>query len=410
MILILIQFIYRAIYLFFMFCFLFFYPLLPFKLKAWIDLRNKTKKQNHPSFKSDKVIWFHAASGEIEYCKSVITEIKSESPECLIVLSYTSPSAEKLFDNIKNSIDFIFPLPWDSPREIKKIIRSIKPKLIVFSRTDFWPELIYQSRQHRIPLAAISIFPQKHNLFSQWNYSWLLKRFQYITAVNTESLSYLEKILPGINIKYYPDSRFDQVTHRLASPSKIDLSHEAPLFTLGSTWPEDESVVLPTLRSILEAKMKIALAPHDISRVPYLLKEVQFSYPDLKIVLLSDFIQKPTSFDILMIDQIGYLADIYRYSTFTFVGGSFKKRVHSVMEPLCAQNIVLFGPYYKNNPEAIESLQQKLSFQISCSQDIVEMIKTYNLTDVQTIKAKIKDFSQKQTGSSKAIALELLKI
>ena len=39
---------------------------------------------------------------------------------------------------------------------------------------------------------------------------------------------------------------------------------------------------------------------------------------------------------VLILDQIGILAELYTWGTAAFVGGSFKKQVHSVMEPLAA--------------------------------------------------------------------------
>ena len=62
--------------------------------------------------------------------------------------------------------------------------------------------------------------------------------------------------------------------------------------------------------------------------------------------------------DFLLVDEIGYLADLYRYADIAFVGGSFKEKVHSVMEPLCCGLPVLVGPFYQNNPEAAKYVKQ----------------------------------------------------
>ena len=55
---------------------------------------------------------------------------------------------------------------------------------------------------------------------------------------------------------------------------------------------------------------------------------------------------------LLSVDTVGDLFSLYTWAQVAFVGGSFKARVHSVMEPLCAQVPVLVGPYFHNSAEA----------------------------------------------------------
>jgi 3-deoxy-D-manno-octulosonic-acid transferase len=56
---------------------------------------------------------------------------------------------------------------------------------------------------------------------------------------------------------------------------------------------------------------------------------------------------------VLILDQIGCLQEIYAWGDLAFVGGSFKDKVHSVMEPLAAGLPVMVGPHHNNNREAL---------------------------------------------------------
>ena len=58
--------------------------------------------------------------------------------------------------------------------------------------------------------------------------------------------------------------------------------------------------------------------------------------------------------DLILLDKVGYLADFYRLADGAFVGGSFKAKVHSVMEPLCCAIPIITGPYIYNSPEAMQ--------------------------------------------------------
>lgn len=304
--------------------------LRPSSLKKWIQLREKPL----PDLQLKDTFWFHAASGEIEYGKAVIRGLKSRVPNAQVVVTYTSPSAEKLFANIRDQVDFFIPLPWDRPGQIRNLLKTLNPKIIIFSRTDLWPELIYQARKAKIPLGLISALPQKS--LSQ---KWLAPKFTFVSSVETDG-----------------DTRFDQVFYRLNQTSKLQIQPNSKTLVCGSTWPEDEEILFKIFSELIHKGFKIVLSPHDVSesnleRVKSALQKYEWSFETLGT-------QKQIQADILLIDKIGYLADAYRFADFAFVGGSFKDKVHSVMEPLCCGLVVLTGPHIKNNPEALRYLNR----------------------------------------------------
>ena len=44
----------------------------------------------------------------------------------------------------------------------------------------------------------------------------------------------------------------------------------------------------------------------------------------------------------ILIDKVGILAELYKYTKCAYVGGGFEKGVHSTIEPLIYQNITLY--------------------------------------------------------------------
>ena len=56
--------------------------------------------------------------------------------------------------------------------------------------------------------------------------------------------------------------------------------------------------------------------------------------------------------DVLVVDKVGLLAKLYGVADITFVGGSFRGRVHNVMEPAAMGKPVVFGPTVQNAHEA----------------------------------------------------------
>lgn len=407
-------------------------PLFSQSLQNWLNLRQTDPQQvlsnamtadrNSTKKIKDTRLLFHASSGEIEYIKSLIREIKSQRPEIKLFVSYSSPSAEKLFSNIQDSVEAFMPLPWDRPCEITSFLDLLKPHALIFSRTDFWPELITQAKKKNIPLIGVSLFTANHplGLLQKIWLRFVLKDFEFLTAVTEKTTQSFKNLFPSKEIYFFPDTRFDQVFHRLSQESKIPAAAQLALtanspskkktIVFGSTWPEDEAVLLPCLTALIEKNFQIIFAPHDVS--PTRISSLQKKMVHYKTILFSDLLTTlpPPQFDILLLDRVGYLADMYRLSDYAFVGGSFKKKVHSVMEPLCAGNRVILGPYYHNNPEAVHYVtlaDQSPIHVVHSREEFLAAIDLFNSTPVA--KDYIQSEMQKNQGASKSICELILK-
>lgn len=345
-------------------------------MQEWIALRN-TSIQIHSNIKNS--IWFHAASGEIEYVKPLINQLYLQYPKKSIIVTYSSKSAEKLFENIKNQVTQFIPIPWDQPRVIQKLIKSIHPDILIFSRTDFWPEMIEQCHEKTIPIIAVSYF-NKSQALSFLSKKLVFNKMSYISCVDLKTASLFKDGLAQAD----GDSRFDQVFWRLNQPSKVKITSSNKIFVAGSTWGEDEESLKPLFDQLIQDNYQIVWSPHEISSEKISKIQTYLKNKNYTSRLLSTQVNFNFSENFLIVDTVGYLADIYRFATFAFVGGSFKEKIHSVMEPLCCGIPVLVGPYYENNPEAVKFKKEKFIFVAQNSIDLINnyaQIKNLNLQE-----------------------------
>ena len=147
----------------------------------------------------------------------------------------------------------------------------------------------------------------------------------------------------------------------------------APCFVVGSSWPEDEAIILPALTHPVEQGLKVILAPHEPT--PSHLRDLEEKLSGLSIKshrysMLEDHLNAP----VVIVDQVGVLADLYRLGSVAFVGGSFKKSVHSVMEPAASGALSLVGPYHHNSREALALKNHGFAREIANSQDLNEIL------------------------------------
>lgn len=309
-------------------------------------------------------IWIHAASGEFEYAKSVIRQLKSEDPSRPIVVSYFSPSFVKAIQTFEG-VDLSFPLPLDLPGPLATLMARLKPQMLLIARTDLWPELLTQARRFHIPVFIFS-YTQKDtggNSFSRLLRRWLLGLCTHIFCVSQRDSDNLKVLGVETSVSVLGDTRYDQVAFRLANPKPLPLQLKPARTTLvaGSTWPADEAILIPALEGLLkQARMQLILVPHEPSEPHLLSIENRLQAFGLSSARFSHGLPWADK-HVLIVDQVGVLAELYLWCDLAFVGGSFKGSVHSVMEALGASCRTFVGPFHQNNREAMEFQRLSLS-------------------------------------------------
>lgn len=334
----------------------------PFNKKAKKSLILRFPKGGIPQWKkamhkNSQPLWFHCASGEFEYMKSILRHIKQQKPAEKIMVTFSSPTYQQSIES-NDDVDFSFALPFDFPATIQEMIRFYKPQVLAIARTDVWPEMIRQASLNHIPSILFSAtcgkpWPFLKRIWDGVTYSYI---DQIFSIDQDDKLNFIKSGVEESKIKAHGDSRFDQAFYRVQSLKNKDwsfLTSEEPILIAGSTWPEDELVLIPAISDLLKyKKIKMIIAPHEPSTKHLDSIKAHLEKFDLSYSLLSE----TENFDskVVIVDQVGVLAELYPFAQLAFIGGSFKKKVHSVMEALVSGCKVCVGPYYQNNREAIK--------------------------------------------------------
>lgn len=381
------------------------------KIRLGFRLRQMATRRTKPLWCGKTApLWIHAASGEFEYAKAVIREVKQGSPQTRILVTYFSPTYAKNIESFPE-VDWCEPLPIDTRAAVQSFFQKWKPQLLLISRTDLWPELLTQCQKAQIPSILFSATFSGKKSLSLWRrplWRWLLSLLSEIHLVSQKDQKNLQQMNLEKLTKYYVtgDTRYDQVLYRLGHPRPLNFQIEIPpaqsLLVAGSTWPEDEAVLLPAMAPFLTTTattcnntdlkdgggedigppfnqtrsessennkslaqpLALIIAPHEPTKqhLEHLAKQL-ISYR-LPFVLYSQMPRGSTwtGLEVLIIDQVGILADLYSKGSLAFVGGSFRRSVHSVMEPLAAGALTFVGPHHLNNREAIEFKSIELNF------------------------------------------------
>jgi len=379
------------------------------------DLEAFTDK--HPRF------WIHCSSmGEFEQSKPLIRKLKKEFPRGFVIVSFFSPSA---FEHIKgyNESDYNCYLPFDSKRRAAHFISEINPDIALIVRHDLWPNYLYELNRRNIPTILINstIHRNKgYEIFYQIFERVLYHNFTAIFTISEETKKYfIDKNIYNGPIKYMGDTRYDQVIYRASNSSRIVRPLEKNInsrkvIIAGSTWPDDEQVIIDAVKRIKNEGMKIwlILIPHEpnkesLQNIRLKAKEYKLSYTKFSELNA----QKPENnkTDLLIVDKVGVLAALYALGDICFVGGAFGPGIHNVLEPAAHGKIIIFGPKNSNSFEAQQLKDKGVAFEVNNADELYSLLTSIlNKTEkLKNLGKKAKQIVSENVGTSDRIVEQL---
>ena len=127
---------------------------------------------------------------------------------------------------------------------------------------------------------------------------------------------------------------------------------------------------------------RIILVPHEIntktiSRIKNSLNSLGFTYS-----LYSKLDKDSNKSRVLIVNQVGILADIYKVCKLAYVGSGFSDGVHSVIEPGVHGCAVGFGPNIELLDEAKSIYKKNLGIMIKNKNEMLSFLNLFNKKEV----------------------------
>ncbi|MGA3014102.1 MAG: glycosyltransferase N-terminal domain-containing protein [Bacteroidales bacterium] len=384
------------------------------KAKRWVSGRKDILKKIEKALAEDgdkkKTAWFHCASlGEFEQGRPLIEEFRETFPDYLIFLTFFSPSGYEIRKNYTGA-DHVFYLPEDFRGKAGKFIKILAPDVVFFIKYEYWYNYLYILKKKGIPTYIVSAIFRPSQPFFRIYGSWFrrqLKNLSWFFVQDEDSEKLLRKI--GIDkVSISGDTRFDRVSAIVKQNKTIkgldDFSKDSHIILAGSTWPEDEKILIPFILEY-KSEFKFILAPHEVDqeRIDGLLAQLGSDY---LLYSKSDETNIRES-RILIIDSIGILAYLYRYAFVAFVGGGFGVGIHNILEPAAFGIPIIFGPNYERFREARELIIEGGATSINNEDEFREAINP--LAHVQDEYTRASEICRSYVASHKGATTHILK-
>ena len=316
-----------------------------------------------------RYVWFHAASlGEFEQGRPLIERFRREHPEYKILLTFFSPSGYEVRKNYEGA-DVICYLPFDTPGNVMSFFRLVRPEMAFFIKYEFWWNFLRACKHYNIPVYSISSIFRANKVFFKWygkGYSAVLRLVDHFFVQDEESARLLSTLHITDNVTIVGDTRFDRVLDIQAQSRELPLvetfgKDAKSIFVAGSSWPQDEELIIPYFNN--HPQMKLILAPHVIDEAHLRHIESKLKRPFVRYTEANE--ATVAQADCLIINCFGLLSSIYRYGNLAYVGGGFGAGIHNVPEAAVYGIPVLFGPNNKGFREAQDLLRMGGCFEIT---------------------------------------------
>ena len=353
-------------YIYFLVSFFLYFLAIPYLL-----IKSRTNKykdaipakfflKNNPPFKENK-IWFHSCSmGETRALKPILEQFSKDEINLSVITNTGFEEAKKLVDNVRYLPFEIFLPFW---------IR--KQKMLLVMEAELWYMLFLVASQKGAKTVLINARINDKSYLTYKKYRFFYKYiFQHIDKIFAQSQIDKERLieLGGKNIEVIGNIK-------LASLPKVTKNYQKPqgvLITAGSTHKGEEELILNSWDRKQGRLVIVPRHPERFDEVWELIKS-KYGKSDLS---LERFSQKDDlSGDIILVDKMGELNNIYAVSDVVILGGGFIKTAggHNPIEP------AFFG---------CKLLSGKVIFN---QKSLFECVENYNLID----ESELKDYLDK---------------
>lgn len=340
----------------------------------------------------ERPIWIHAVSvGEAALAARLAKALKEHHPGVPVVVSTTTMTGNDMISKRSDgAVDAHFFYPVDISFVLSRVLRKLDPRAYVMIETELWPNLLAALKRRDVPVMMAN-GRISDNSFK--NYKWIkpitkkilscINRFCMQSDKDAERIIALGASADKVSVT--GNMKFDTSVPSSGAFTRDDLglSDNAAVLIAGSThFPEEQMTIdmFCELKEVLP-ELKFILAPRHVERSDAI--KIYLDRSGLKSIKFSEMLSSTggsvdREYDVLLVDTIGHIKDIYEVADVVFIGGSLvDKGGQNPIEAAMWGNPILFGPYTHNFREISEIFEDGGA--------------AFRVEDITSLQAKIKE-------------------
>jgi 3-deoxy-D-manno-octulosonic-acid transferase len=317
-------------------------------------------------------IWFHAVSvGEVLSSVELLRRVRAEQPHVRLYVSTTTLAGRHTAaQRLAGLADGVFFAPLDYRSIVRRVLRRLRPSLIVILETEIWPNLYREAKRAGASLLIVNGRISDRALPRYRRWSWFFRHaLRWPEAIFTQTEEDARRFVAAGapqqivhargNLKY----DFKPPAAGVAAPLTEFLKAVAPreVWIAASTMPpadpddvDEDDVVIDAFRELAarHPALLLILAPRKPERFDAAAEKL--ARAGIRFTRRSAMEPAPLP-GVLLLDSIGELAALFERADVVFMGGTLARRGgHNILEPAYFGKPVIAGPHMENFAAAAE--------------------------------------------------------
>jgi 3-deoxy-D-manno-octulosonic-acid transferase len=321
---------------------------------------------------AEESIWIHAVSvGEALTARALAADLKERYPRLRLFLSTTTIAGQQVARGSLSSIDEVFYFPFDWTFIVRRTLALVRPRLFIMMETEIWPNLLRECRRCGVKTVMINgrissrSYP-RYRLVRPFFRRVLADVDRFCMQSEESARRLVELGADGGRVSVTGSLKFDSLELPAATAHGrprdrvlrfFRVSPNRVVIIAGSTMRGEEASILRAFGRV-KATCPGALAvlaprhPERFAEVERLARDAGF-VTALRSALPID--AEPRA-DVIVLDSLGELAQLYQMATAVFVGGSLVDYGgHNILEPAVFGKPIVFGPHMQNFKEIADT-------------------------------------------------------
>ncbi len=344
-------------------------------------------------FREGGFVWIHAVSvGEVQVAGQLMREWRKVEPAVKFAFSTTSSTGWKMAEKEISERDVLIYNPLDFPNFVKSALKTVRPRAVVLTESEIWPNFIWTARRYRIPVflinARVSDRSAPRYKAARWFFGDVLSSFARIFAQSDLDATRLVAAgAPERIVEVTGSFKFD-VAHRNEAKERElrDWIGPGRILLGGSTWPGEDEALLRIYSDITKAQggvpqVKLVIAPRHFEKADAV--EANITSAGFSCVRRSrkDLPTHPlanSSTPVYLADTTGELMGLYGIADVVFVGKSLCAHgSQNMIEPCLCGKPTAVGPYTENfRPVMSDLLAADAIRQVKDEMELGEFVKS----------------------------------
>jgi len=344
------------------------------------------------NFDGDESIWIHAVSvGEVLTARALLPQLRERYPRLRIFLSTTTMTGHHVARTNVHDVDGVFYFPLDLPPIVRRTMSVVKPRLFVMMETELWPNLLRACRSAGVKTALVNgrislrSFPRYR--LARGFFRRVLADVDRFCMQSEESARRIVEIgADRDRVTVTGSLKFDSL--EMPGPVVADrgpnrvlrffrVSPDRPVVIAASTLKGEEETVLEAFQRIraLWGNALLIIAPRKPERFDEVERLAQ--QPGWRVARRSDLaVDSEPRVDVVILNTIGELAQLYQVATVVFVGGSLVDAGgHNILEPAVFGKPIVFGPHMHNFAEIARTfIENRGAIQVQADAELEDVL------------------------------------